>query len=130
MVITYPHLQYLQFLSLNNSTHLDDEECPQTHPQPTPVRFNLPSELCLPGTLKVGSDRHVALRVVVFTPVGRPPCPGPHSVSLQYHSLGSVDPLKGKCSRPLEAPPILCLAFMLHLVGKEPWQRERFGSGL
>lgn len=33
--------------------------------------------------------------------------------------VGSVDPLKGRCPRPLEAPPIMGLAFVLHLVGKE-----------
>lgn len=34
--------------------------------------------------------------------------------------VGSVDPLKGKCPSPLEAPPRMGLAFMLHLVGEEP----------
>ena len=42
-------------------------------------------------------------------------------------SLGSVDPLKGQRPSPLEAPPIVGLAFVLHLVGKEPCQKERFG---
>ena len=56
--------------------------------------------------------------------------PGPLRVKEQCQSLdslGSVDPLKGQRPSPLEAPPIVGLAFVLHLVGKEPCQKERFG---
>lgn len=40
------------------------------------------------------------------------------------HSLGSVDPLEGQRASPLEAPPRVHPAFVLHLVGE-----ERCGAG-
>lgn len=90
--------------------------------------FYFPWETYLPGIGKVGPHRHVALRLVV-TPVERPQCPCPHSVSQQckgLDSLGSIDSLKSKCPCPLEAPPSVGPAFMLHLVGEESCQ----GKGL
>lgn len=78
---------------------------------------------------------------VKFKLLWNPPIPPPHP-SLQkvvpgplwvkeqcqsLDSLGSVDPLEGQRPRPLEAPPVVGLAFVLHLVGKEPCQKERFG---
>ena len=66
---------------------------------------------------------------MVVTQVERPLSACPHSVGQQCQGLdllGSIDPLKGQCPCPLEAPPNLGPAFMLHLVGKEPCQ----GKGL
>lgn len=75
----------------------------------------------LPGIGKVEPHRHVTLRLVL-TPVERPWCPCPDSVSQQCQgldSLGSIDSLKGKCPCPLEAPPRVGSAFVLHFVGEE-----------
>lgn len=75
-------------------------------------------EVCLPDTLKVDRDR-CARRAVSF-PHAHVPIISQHPRSL--NSLGSVDPLKGQSPRSLETPPVLRLAFMLHLVGEERCQ--------
>lgn len=113
------HPQGSHFLSLNSLT-----EMVRGFHKASQGEFYLSWEPCLPGILKVGPDKHMALRVAI-SPVERPWCPCPQFVSQQCQdldSLGSIDPFKGKCPCPLEAPPSMGLAFMLHLVGEEPCQ--------